>query len=110
MIGINYIFALGSARPVDGLLTFSESSLWQFAQPNDNALVLVLEVGRHFMKRILVDPGSVADLLYLPALIWLGYMPDNLRNPGRVLVGFNGTQTHSLGEIVVPISMGPSSL
>ena len=48
------------------------------------------------MKRMLVDPGSVVDLLYLFALIQLGYMPDSLRNPGRILVGFNGTQTQSL--------------
>ena len=47
------------------------------------------------MKRILVDLGSVVDLLYL---LCLGYKPDNLRNPGRVLVDFNGSQTNSLGE------------
>ena len=59
------------------------------------------------MKCILVDPGSAVDLLYLPALVRLGYKSDNLLNLGRILVGFNGTQTHSLGEIVLPISTGP---
>ena len=59
------------------------------------------------MKHILIDPGSAADLLNLPALIRLGYKPDNLRNLGRVLVGFNSMLTHSLGEIVLPLSTGP---
>ena len=59
------------------------------------------------MKHILVDPRSVVDLLYLPALIQLGYKADNLRNPSRVLVGFNGTETLLLGEIVLPISASP---
>ena len=58
------------------------------------------------MKRMLVDTRSVADLLYLPALVQQGYKLDSLRNPGRILVGFNGTQTQSLGEIVIPISVG----
>ena len=86
MAGVNYSFAPGSARSIDGLL-------WQLAQPHDDAHVLTLEVERHLMKRMLVDPGSAADLLYLPALVQLGYKPDNLHNPGRILVGFNGTQT-----------------
>ena len=59
------------------------------------------------MKHILVDPGNAARILYLPPLIRLGYKLDNLRNPGRVLVGFKGMLTHSLGEIVLPISVGP---
>ena len=59
------------------------------------------------MKRILVDPGSVVNLLYLPALLRLGYKPDNLQNTRRVLVGFNGSQTNSLREIVLLVSVGP---
>ena len=58
------------------------------------------------MKRILVYPGSVTDLLSLPALIWLGYKSDNLSNPGKILVRFNGMHTHSLRKIVLPISAG----
>ena len=59
------------------------------------------------MKLILVDSGSITDLLYLLALIRHYYKLDNLCNPRRVLVGFNGMQTHSVGEIELPISMGP---
>ena len=104
VVGVNYSFASGSARPVDGLLTFLEFSLLQLAHPHDDALVLTLEVGRHLMRRILIDLGSATDHLNLPALIRLGYKPDNLRNLGRVPIEFNGTHTHSLGEIVLPIS------
>ena len=72
--------------------------------PHHDTMVLTLEIGRHLIKRILVDLGSAADLLYLLWLLHLGYKPDNLRNPG---IRFNGAQTHSLGEIVLPISTGP---
>ena len=59
------------------------------------------------MKCILVDPASIVDLLYLLALIWLDYKPDNLHNSRRVLVEFNSMQTHLLWEIVLLISAGP---
>ena len=107
MAGVNYSFASGSARHVDGLLIFSESSLHKWAQPHNDTLILTLEVRQYLMKRILVDPGSSTDLLYLPALIRLGYKLDNLRNLGRVLIEFNGAQTYSLGENVLPISADP---
>ena len=58
------------------------------------------------MKLILVDSGNATDLLYLPALIGLGYKSDNLWNSRRVLVEFNGMLTHLLGKLVLPISTG----
>ena len=75
--------------------------------PLDDALVLTLEVGKYLMKPILVDSSSLAYLHFLPALLWLGYKPDNLHNLGKVLVSFNGSQANSLREIVIPVSTGP---
>ena len=106
-MAISYSFASRSARLVDGLLTFSKSPFKQLVQPHNDALILTWEVEQHLMKRILVDSSTATDLLYLPSLIRLGYKPVNLRNSGRDLVGFNGTLTHSLREIVLPISVGP---
>ena len=42
-----------------------------------------------------------------PALLCLGYKPNNLRNPRRVLVGFNESHNNSLGEIVLLVSVDP---
>ena len=75
--------------------------------PHDDTLVLTLEVGKHLMRRILINPDNATDLVYLPALLRLGYKLDILCNPGRVLVGFNRSQNNSLGEIVLPVSVGP---
>ena len=75
--------------------------------PHDDALVLTLEVGKHLMKCILVDLSSAANLLYLLALLRLGYKPNNLHSPRRVLVGFKGTHTNLLGEIVLLVTIGP---
>ena len=56
------------------------------------------------MERILVDPESIVDLLYLPDLFFLGYKLNKLRNPKRALDNFNGSQANSLEEIVFSIS------
>ena len=106
VVEINYSFASSSIRPIDEIITFSESPISQLSMLHDDALVLTLEIGKHLMKRILIDPGSAIDLLHLPALLHLGYKPENLHNPGRVSVGFNRSQTNSLGEIVFPVLVG----
>ena len=77
---IHYSFAPNSVRPIDGTVTFFECPLRQLSMPHDDALVLTLEIEGHLIKRILIDHGSVADLLYLPAVIWLGY---NLTSSGN---------------------------
>ena len=58
------------------------------------------------MKRISIEPNNATNLLYLPSLLHLGYKPNNLHNLGRVLVGFYRSQTNSMGEIVMSVSVG----
>ena len=100
-------------RDLEKFRTFTEIIILSFLRKLEfsgvlhDALVLTLEIGKHLMKRILVDPSSAGDLLYLPALLRLGYKPDYLCNPRRVLVSFNRSQTKSLGEIGLPISTRP---
>ena len=105
MAGVNYSFAPSSIQPIDGVITFSESPIRKLSMPHDYALVLTIKVRKHLMKRILVDPSSVVDLLYLLALLRLDY--NNLCSSGRVLVGFNESQTNLMREVVLPVLSGP---
>ncbi|RVX00756.1 hypothetical protein CK203_026480 [Vitis vinifera] len=57
--------------------------------------------------RILVDPGSSTDLLQVSVIKQMGFIPSSLENPGRILFGFNGASTTSLGDIILPIQAGP---
>ena len=81
MVRVNYSFTPSSIRPIDGLLMFSKSPLRQLSMPHCDVLVLTLEVKKHLMKGILVNPGSASNLLYLPALLRLGYKLDSLHSP-----------------------------
>ena len=58
------------------------------------------------MKRVLVDPGSVADLLQLPAFRQMNISFDRLSLAGRILFGFNGVTTVTMGDIALPVKAG----
>ncbi|RVW79990.1 hypothetical protein CK203_047445 [Vitis vinifera] len=55
------------------------------------------------VRRILVDPGSSADLVQASVVGHMGHSLTGLENPGRILSGFNGSSTTSLGDIVLPV-------
>ena len=76
-------------------------------QPHRDALILTLGVGNHDVRRILVDPGSSADLLQVAIIKQMGFIPSSLENPGRTLSGFNGSSTTSLGDVILPVQAGP---
>ena len=62
------------------------------------------------MRRILVDPGSSADLVQASVISQMGRNLTSLENPGRILSGFNGASTTSLGDIVLSIQASPITL
>ena len=59
------------------------------------------------MHRVLVDPGSAADLLHLPALKQMGVQMDHLCSVDKVLLGLNGATTLSVGDITFSVKAGP---
>ena len=59
------------------------------------------------MHRVLIDPGSAADLLHLLAFKQMRVPIDHLSFVGRVLSGFNGATTFTVGDIAFPVRAGP---
>ncbi|XP_034708999.1 uncharacterized protein LOC117932070 [Vitis riparia] len=99
--------ANGSTHPIDGTIVFPAIDPTQVLQPYRDALVLTIEVGDYDVKRILIDPGSSADLLQVAVIKRMGFEPSSLENPGRTLSGFNGSSTTSLGDVILPVHAGP---
>ena len=62
------------------------------------------------MRRILVNLGSSADLVQASVVSHMGHSLTGLKNPGRILSGFNGSSTTSLRDIVLPVQAGPVTL
>ena len=50
-------------RPIDDTITFSLVDANRVLQPHEDALVLILGVGRFDVRRVMIDLGSLTDLL-----------------------------------------------
>ena len=72
-----------------------------------DALVLTLCIHDFDVHRVLVDPGSATDLLQLPAFQQMNVSFDMLSSVGRILFGFNGATTVTMGDIAISVKAGP---
>ena len=59
------------------------------------------------MHKVLVDPGSAVELLHLPAFRQMKVPLSHLSSDSRVLSGFNGATTLTMGDIALSIKAGP---
>ncbi|XP_034684077.1 uncharacterized protein LOC117913226 [Vitis riparia] len=94
-------------HPINGTIVFPTMDPARVLQPHRDALILTLGVGDFDVKRILVNPGSSADLLLVAVIKQMGFIPSNLENPRRTLSEFNGSSTTSLGDVTLPVQAGP---
>ncbi|XP_034686681.1 uncharacterized protein LOC117915227 [Vitis riparia] len=100
----------GGPLPIDGTIIFPPVDPTRILQPHRDALILSLEMGDFDMRRILVDPGSSADLVQTLVICHMGCNLTGLEHPRRILSRFNGAATTSLGDIVLPVQAGPVTL
>ena len=99
--------AQSQAIPVDGPISFAAVDPNRVLTPHSDALVLTLCINDFDVGRVLVDPGSAADLLQLPVLRQMKLSPDKLTSAGRMLSGFNGATTTTLGDVTFAVKAGP---
>ena len=92
---------------VDGPISFPPINLTRVITPHYDTLVLIVCINSFDVHRVLVDPSSVADLLHLPAFKQMRVPIDHLCSIGKVLSGFNGATTLSVGNITFSVKAGP---
>ncbi|XP_012858055.1 PREDICTED: uncharacterized protein LOC105977295 [Erythranthe guttata] len=93
-------------RRPDHSIVFNSSDLEGPDEDHVDALVVTTTVANFLVKKILVDGGSSADIMYLHAFKQLGI--DNARfSPiSTPLKGFTGEGILSMGEVELPVSLG----
>ncbi|RVW48332.1 hypothetical protein CK203_069636 [Vitis vinifera] len=82
-------------RPIDGTIIFPPVDPTRTLQPHRDALILSLEIGDFDVRRILVDPGSSADLVQASVV---GHMGHSLaaRKPRTNLIRIQRVINHIL--------------
>ena len=73
--------------------------------PQYDALVLTLCINGFDVHMVLVDPGSAADLLQLPAFKQMKLSLVVVNSVEQNLSGFNGVTTVTLGDVTLPIKV-----
>jgi hypothetical protein len=89
----------------DDIISFFEKNRGDVQGPHDDAIVLSLKINTHRVKRVLIDTGSSADILYLDVFKKLGYNVVNLKKVQTPLVGFIGDTLYSEGVIKMRVEI-----
>ena len=95
-----------AAQPVDGPISFPPINPTRVITPHYDALVLTLCINDFDVHRVLVDLSTAADLLHLPTFKQMRVSIDQLHSPGRILLGFNGATTLSIGDVAFSVKAG----
>ncbi len=76
-------------------IVFTDQDLEGVQLPHSDALVITLRIGKFNVKRILIDPGSSAEIMYEPLFRGLGLGAKDLNRAEGLLYGF-------FGETIIP--------
>ena len=72
------------------VLSFLDADKQGTIQPHDDALVVTLRIGGYDVKRVMVDQGSAAEIMYPDLYKGLGLKPEDLTTYSSPLVSFEG--------------------
>ena len=89
------------------VLSFSEEEKVGTTQPHDNALLITFRIGGCDVKRVMVDGGSAAEIMYPDFYKGLKLKPEDLLPYSSPLMSFNGKLITPKSMIKLPIQTGP---
>ena len=89
------------------VLSFLEEDKIGTIQPHDDALLITLRIGDYDVKRVMVDGGSGAEVMYPDLYKGLGLKPEDLMPYSSPLMSFDGKLVVPKGMIRLPIQTGP---
>ena len=84
-------------------LSFSNEDKIGTIQPHDDALVVTLRIGGYDVKRVMMDQGNGAEIMYLDLYKGLNLKPKDLTAYDTPLVSFDGKVVILRGQIRLPV-------
>ena len=88
------------------VLSFSDADKLGTIQPHDDALVVTLRICGYDVKRVMVDQGSAAEIMYPDLYKGLGLKHEDLATYSSPLVSFEGKMVVPKGQIRLPMQAG----
>ena len=85
------------------VMGFSDDDKIGTIQPRDDALVITLRIGGYDVKRVMVDQGSAAEIMYPDLYKGLNLKDEDLTPYSSPLVSFEGKIIIPKGQVRLPI-------
>ena len=85
------------------VLGFSDEDKLGTVEPHNDTLVITLRIGGYDVKRVMIDQGSAAKIMYPGLFKGLNLKPENLTAYNSPLVSFEGKIIIPKGQIRLPI-------
>ena len=82
---------------------FSDEDKIGTIQPHDDALVIILRIGGYDVKKVMVDQGSAAEIMYPDFFKGLNLRTEDLTPYNSPLVSFEGKVIIPKGQIRLPV-------
>ena len=89
----------------DPVISFTEEDARRVHHPHNNALVINLTIVDFNTRWVLVDNGSLIDILYYPAFQQMRIGRERLTPVDAPLVGFDGMKVIPVGSITLPVTI-----
>ena len=88
------------------VMGFSDEDKIGTIQPHDDALVITLRIGGYDVKRVMVDQGSTAEIMYPDIYKGLNLKSEDLTPYSSSLMSFEGKLIIPKGQIRLPVQTG----
>ena len=88
------------------VMGFSDKDKIGIVQSHDDALVITLRIGGYDVKRVMVDQGSAAEIMYPDLFKGLNLKTEDLTPYNSPLVSFEGKIIISKGQVRLPVQIG----
>ena len=95
-------------RPL--VMGFSDEDKIGTIQPHDDALVITIQIGGYDVRRVMVDQGSVAEIMYPDLYKGPSLRVKNLTPYSSPLVSFEGKVIIPKGQIRLPVQTGSETV
>ncbi|KAL0325073.1 UNVERIFIED_CONTAM: hypothetical protein Sradi_5076600 [Sesamum radiatum] len=89
----------------ESAITFNKQDLEGHLPTTNDAIVIASTISNFWVKKILIDSGSLADILFYRAFSEMGIDNARLTPVKTSLTSFSGDIVEPLGEIVLPVSL-----
>ena len=91
-------------------MEFSDEDKIGTIQSHDDALEITLRIGGYDVKRVMVDQGSAAEIMYPDLYKGLSLKADDLTPYSSPLVSFEGKVIIWKGHIKLPVQIGSETM